>query len=189
MKTKLIVSTGFVLFLFGCSTTPKQWESSFMNIETNRVPVVIVSNGVPILSEAEVYRQTPGAGAQEVQRIGTEIGNLFGVGGLVGTGLGALFSIYGMVRSNSRYRTAANLAQSIETAREFIRNLPNGQQYDSAFVSWLQKHQTEGNVIGDVVTLIQSQVSNPDAQVAARDIQNTLSVLQGLTENKPKTKV
>lgn len=189
MKIKILASTTLALILFGCAGPPTKFEQGFMNVQTNTVPVVVVSNGVPIITQAEEYHYTPGPGAQQARQVATDVGNLFGVGGLVGTAFGLLTGLWGFVRSSRTYRTAANLSQSIETMRQFIQQLPNGAQYDAALVSWLQAHQAEGNVMQQVLQLLQSQVSNPDARVAAQDIMNTIQALQGLTPAAPKAKV
>lgn len=145
------------------------------------IPVQILQTNIATITNVPTtYSFTPGAGAKEVQGIGTAIGNLFGVGGLVGTGLGALFSLYAGIRGRRSYNAAADTAQVVETVRQFIKNLPNGQVYDSALVQWMQAHQAEAGVLNDVVAILQREVSNADAKDAAAKVMDTITALRNL---------
>jgi len=145
---------------------------------TNLLPILIYETNIisrVVTNESYVY--TPGEGAKEIQAVGREIGNLFGLGDVVGFGLGALFSIWAFFRSKKAYTTAANIAQAVETMREFIRSLPNGAVYDNELVNWMQKHQAEAGVLSQVIALLQKEVSNPDAKAAA---ENVKKIIEGL---------
>lgn len=149
---------------------------------TNLVPVVLYSTNVVVTTNAqESYVYTPGPGAANVRQVGTEVGNIFGVGGMVGTALGALFSLWGYARSKKNLVTAANIAQTVETMREFIKTLPNGQQYDNELVNWMTTNQANAGVLQNVITLLQQQVNNRDAQDAAAHIQEIIKGLQSGT--------
>ena len=150
--------------------------------KTNLIPVFLYqTNVVTTTNLSESYLYTPGAGAANVRQVGTEVGNVFGVGGMVGTALGALFSLWGYMRSRKSLVTAANIAQTVETMREFIKSLPNGQQYDNELVNWMTTNQANAGVLQNVITLIQQQVSNRDAQDAAAHIQDIIKGLQSGT--------
>lgn len=170
----------------GCASAPTKTEAKFFNIETNYVPVtnavVLVNpdgtkttNYIGSLKETYVYN--PGAGEGVVTQIGTAIGNLFGLGGVVGTGLGALFGLWRWSRGTKSAQTANNLAQSIEVIREFVKQLPNGQVYDSELINWLTQHQAEAGVLSNVIGILKEQVSNPEAKAAADQVRATIESL------------
>lgn len=197
-------SAGIVIaFLAGCaSKPPTAVEQKFFDVQTNLAPVVRVetnviavtlyrtneqnvvvpvtvyeTNRVAVTNYAETYVFTPGAGAKQVAEVGGAVGNIFGVGGLVTTALGALFSLWGYARSRKNYVTAANIAQTVETIREFVKSLPNGAVYDNELVNWMQTHQAEQGVLNQVLDLLSKHVSNPDARVAADQIRATIAAL------------
>lgn len=166
--------------------------SGVQEFRTNLVPYFVYETNVvrsTITNEDYVY--TPGAGAAAIRESGTAVGNIFGVGGLVGTALGGLFSLWGYVRSRKRYVTAANIAQTVETLREFIKQLPNGPAYDAAFVQWMQTNQANAGVIREVTQIVANEVSNPDAREAMRNIQTLIDGLrmQGGTAPLAATKL
>lgn len=154
---------------------------------TNYIPVFeYITNTVVAFKTNESYVFTPGQGAADVRAVGTEVGNVFGVGGIVGTALGALFSLWGIIRSKKNYITAANIAQTVETMREFIKSLPNGATYDNELVNWMQKNQANAGVLQSVIALVGREVSNPDAKDAARNIQTLIEGLKlGTTPSNP----
>lgn len=161
-----------------------------LEIRTNVTVVALTqyqTNTIVLTNAPESYVFTPGAGAAQVRAVGTEVGNIFGVGGIVGTGIGMLFSLWGYVRSRKSNLTAVNIAQTVETMREFIKSLPNGQTYDNELVNWMQQNQANAGVLQSVIGLISQEVSNPDAKEAARQIQQIISSLQGLTPPAAKT--
>lgn len=174
------------LQLVGCHSFPTATEQRFFNIETNYVPVtnaVIVTNpdGTKTTNLVEtskpIYLFTKGAGETQITQIGTEVGNLFGVGGIVGTALGALFGAWRWVRGNKAAQTADNLAQSIEMIREFVKSLPNGAVYDSELVNWLTQHQAEAGVLQSVIAILKNEVNNPEAKAAADQVIATIASL------------
>lgn len=149
---------------------------------TNLIPVAVTTNiearTALVTNHPETYNLTPKPEAiQPIQTIGGLIGNFFGAGGIVTTGIGALFSLWGVLRSKKNYGTAAQLAQTIETLRTFVQQLPNGQAYDTALVQWMQQHQAETGTINQVLALLANEVSNPDAQVAAEHIRQAITAL------------
>lgn len=154
---------------------------------TNYTPVFdYITNTIVVLKTNESYVFTPGQGAADVKSVGTEVGNMFGAGGIVGTALGALFSLWGYVRSKKNYITAANIAQTVETMREFIKSLPNGAAYDNELVNWMQKNQANAGVLQSVIALVGREVSNPDAKDAAQNIQTLIEGLKlGTTPSNP----
>jgi len=141
------------------------------------------TNTVTITNQlAAGYVYTPGPGAKVIQEVGTGVGNIFGVGGIVGTALGALFSLWGYVRSKKSLLTATNLAQTIETIREFVKSLPNGSTYDNELINWMTTNQANAGVLQDVLKLLENQVSNPDAKEGAAHI---ASIIEALKAQKP----
>lgn len=160
-------------------------EIGVLDFKTNLVPVFLYeTNVVTTTNLVESRVLTPGAGAKKIQEVGGAVGNIFGVGGLVSTGLGALFGIWGYLRSKKSLLTAGNLSQTIETMREFIKTLPNGQQYDNELVNWMTTNQANAGVLQSVLGLIQEQVDNRDAKDAAAHIQNIIQALQSSTVPK-----
>lgn len=158
------------------------------NYTTNVVATLI---STPTVSTQTVqqpsYTYSPNANAGQIQAAGGAVGSLFGVGGLVGTALGGLFSLWGYLRSAKNGQTAGVLAQEIETARQFMKQLPNGQAIDASFVSWLSQHQSQEGVVQQVIGLINNQVSNPEAQVAAQQLSALITSLQGQQPAAPAT--
>lgn len=178
----LLVGTVWI----GCAGTPTKLETKLFNIQTNYVPVtnaVIVTNPdgtrttnlVPGVTPIYVYAKGPGE--TQVTQIGTDVGNVFGVGSLVGGAAGVLFGLWRWVRSNKVAQTAGDLAQNIETIREFIKQLPNGATYDSVLVNWLTQHQAEGGVLNEVIGILKNQVNNPEAKAAADQVMATITDL------------
>jgi hypothetical protein len=100
-----------------------------------------------------------------------------GIGGMVSSGLMALLALWAYLRSSKLGNTSTALAQEIETLREFILSLPKGANYDQAITAWLQGHQAEAGVAQEVLGLLQSEVSNPDAQVAAKELQEAIGAM------------
>jgi len=200
--------------LCGCSMTgkpPSGLSSTFMDVKTNYVPVLVVqTNVVPVTTYQtnavtvtvtnqqnivefhtnavvvpvvayetnrvlatnllEAYTYTPNKTAQDVQQVGGLVGSLFGVGGLVSTGLALLFGAWARSRSSRLYDTSTSLAQTIETMRQFIQQLPNGTQYDTALVTWMQQHQAQTGVLAQVLQILKDDVDNPAAKLAAEQM-------------------
>jgi len=146
------------------------------------VNVSYETNRVSVTNQVEGYVLTPGPGAKAVAETAGAVGNLFGVGGITSTVVMSLFSLWGYARSKKSLLTAANLAQSVETIREFVKALPNGAQYDNELVNWLTQHQAESGVLNNVLDLLKKEVSNDDAKNAAQHIQ---TILEALKQQKP----
>lgn len=138
---------------------------------------VLQTNLAVVTNQPETYNFSPGAGQQNIKEIGGLVGSFFGAGGLVTTAIGGLFSIWGLLRSKKNYGTAAQLAQTIETLRSFVQQLPNGGTYDTALVQWMQHHQAETGTINQIIGLVKNEVSNPDALVAAEHIRAAITAL------------
>jgi hypothetical protein len=98
-------------------------------------------------------------------------------GPLASTALAGLAAVWGWLRSSKNRQTAANTAQVVETMRQFIKALPNGTTYDNALMQWVQAHQAEEGVLTNVLSIIESEVSNPDAQFAAQSVIATINGL------------
>lgn len=155
-----------------------------LEVRTNIVLIpAYQTNTITVTNRQESYVYTPGAGASEIQQVGGAIGSLFGVGGIVSTAIGAFFSLWGYGRSKKNYVTAANVAQTVEVLREFIKSLPDGSAYDTALVQWMQAHQAEAGVMNQVIDILQRDVNNPDAIVAAQQVRNTINALRNLPKS------
>ena len=150
------------------------------------IPVVLQQTNYSVVTNLQAaYEYTPNANANSIRDAGTGIGNLFGVGGLVGTAIGGIFGIWARMRSARSLATATSLAQNIEVMRQFIKQLPNGAQYDTAITSWIQNHQAQAGVLDQVLEILQKDVSNPDARFAAEQLHAALHQATGTPLNAP----
>lgn len=157
---------------------------------TNTVIVpAFQTNLVTTTNLQEAYTYAPGKGEEEIKASAGAVGSLFGMGPLFTAGAGLIFGAWRWVRGRKALMTAANMAQSVETVREFVKALPNGQVYDNELVNWMQKHQAEGGVLNDVLSLLQRNVNNPDAKIAAKQVQDTISALLALQKSEKSAKV
>jgi hypothetical protein len=176
MKTKvLLCSLLLALTTVGCVGAPTEVEKKLFNIETVQVPVVTWSTNIEggqavITAETNWYEAfdfTPGQTADAIVETGTNIGNLFGVGGIVGTLLSSILGIWAKLRSNTNRKTAAVLAQVIEAGRKIMDKTPQGQAAEGKWVQWMSKHQTEAGVVLEVSKLLKQVVNKESAQVVA----------------------
>jgi len=176
------------LAICGCSVVgknprpPTALESGIFNVTTNYAPVVTqyVTNGVPVYVTniiPQYQYSATGQGAQDIKGVAGTIGTLFGAGGVATTAVSGLLALWGYLRSSKNYATAANTAQLVETLRQFIKSLPNGTAYDSALTQFMTQHQNEAGVLAQVTQILASEVSNPDAKVAADSVITTLRQL------------
>ena len=176
MKTKvLFCSLLLALTTIGCAGAPTKTEKALFNIQTIQVPIVTsitsVVDGLTVVSHQtnwiEGYDFSPGQTASSIVETGTNIGNLFGVGGIVGTLLSAVFGVWAKLRSNTNRKTAAVLAQIIEAGRKVMTTTPQGQAAEGQWVRWMSKHQTEAGVVLEVSKLLKQVVNKESAQVVA----------------------
>ena len=138
--------------------------------QTQIVPV-LVTNAAYTLTTAPATTAT-------VQAAGAIINGFApGLGSTIAAGLMALFGLWGHLRSQKATNTSAAIAQEVETLREFIQTLPQGAKYDTAITAWLQAHQVETGTAQQVLGLLENNVDNPAAKVAASEIQATLAAL------------
>lgn len=170
----------------GCAGTPTKLETKLFNITTNYLPVTneviaVSPDGTKVTNLVEsakpVYVYTKGSGETQITQVGTDVGNLFGVGGLAGTAIGMLFGAWRWIRGNKVAQTANELAQNIETIREFVKQLPNGATYDSVLTGWLTKNQAKAGVLNEVINILKQQISNPEAKAAADQVSETIAGL------------
>lgn len=168
---------------FKNGSPPTKAEASFFVVTTNYVPTVTVTTNTVEGQPPVVTYQTnlepryvwaPGPAVKDVQ---TGLGLIPAYGGLAGTALGALATLWAWIRSSKAGATNVTLAQSIETMREFLQALPNGAVYDSALTTWLQKHQNDTGTVTQVLSLLQNDVSNPDAKAAAQQVIAAINAL------------
>lgn len=165
-------STNFVPVIF-TNVTPGQ---TITNPATGALVTNAPTTNLVATNQAQITF-TPNATAQIVQAVGGGIGNLFGVGGLVTTGLSGLFAWYANLRSRKSSATAATLAQAVETARQIFQATPQGERLDSAFVNWMQQHQTDAGVIQNVAQILDGYVNTSAAQGDAANILKSVLAL------------
>lgn len=155
-------------------------------VASNAVVVIdhYVTNTVMVTSNVEALTLTTSDKTKQgINTIGTALNTFLpGVGTAVSLGLAGLAGLWGYLRSSKLVNTAGALAQEIETIRQFVRALPNGAQYDTTLVNFLQQHQNETNSIKTVLDLLANSVSNSDAKVAANQI---INVINGLNAPHP----
>jgi hypothetical protein len=176
MKTKaLLLAIVLPLLSISCAGAPTEVEKKLFNIETVQVPVVTwstnIEDGVAVITAKtnwyEAFDFTPGDTADAIVETGTNIGNLFGFGGIVGTLLSAVFGVWAKLRSNTNRKTAAVLAQVIEAGRKIMDKTPQGQAAEQKWVGWMSKHQTEAGVVLEVSKLLKQVVDKESAQLVA----------------------
>lgn len=145
---------------------------------TNVVPVIVQVPTVTMgTSNVTTYTYSPGPGVQTAAGVAGTIGNLFGVGGIASTALTAIAGLWAWYRGSKLKNTGGTLAQEIETIRAFVKLLPNGANYDTILTQWLSDHQKETGTVSQVLDLLQNVVSNPNAQIAAQQIQAAINAL------------
>lgn len=166
---------------FKNGSPPTAAEQQLFSVVTNYVTVVTtnaptVAGQPPTVTTnlQPTYAWTPN---QTVKDVGTGLSLIPGYGGLASTALALLAGAWGWFRSSKNGTTAATLAQEVESVREFIKALPNGAAYDNALVQYLQSHQAETGTIQNVLSVLENDVSSPDAKMAAQQIIATLQAL------------
>lgn len=189
------------LLATGCGTpaqrAPSATELKYYDVKTNFIEVVaVVSNAPaagetsnaqrstlnvqPVTNRVEEYTFTPNAHAQLTANTGAAVGNIWGVGAPVGAGILGLFSLWGLWRSRkSAVASAAELAQIIETGRQVLRAMPNGEKYEAEWKAWMVKHQAETETIAAVSQLVANSVDNEKAKGAAQSIVNLIESSKG----------
>lgn len=189
-----IASIGATAALFvvlgGCASPapPSAFEQRIFNVETNQVPRLTIdkvplpdgtfSNYVHTVNEPSYQYHTKPEVADTVKTTGNAISGAFGFP-FAGTAATTILALWGWIRSSRKGdNMGASLAQIIETAREVLRAVPNGSQYDQAFVNFMQQHQTETGVITQVASILDNAVSNNDAKAAAQDILDIVNAVK-----------
>jgi hypothetical protein len=173
VQTNQVTQTNFV-------TVPVVVTNVLGVVQTNQVTqtnvltsVVVVTNVAPAYTLA-----VPAAVKADVQAGGSILSTFMpGIGGMVSSGVLALLALWAYLRSSKLGNTSTALAQEIETLRQFIMSLPQGANYDQAITAWLQGHQVEAGVASEVLRLLQAEVSNPEAQVAAKELGAAIAVM------------
>lgn len=152
---------------------------------TNIIPVFVPSNYTVWQTQQMVagYDYAPKTNVVSgIQTVGGIAGSFTPWGSFVGGALVSLLGLYAKLRSSNK--AIGSLAQGIETAREILVTMPNGQQYDDAYVKWLQDHQKEIGVFRALLPVIEN-VDNPAAQTVAREIRDVLATqTAGTTSTK-----
>ena len=177
-KTFLILALVAPIFVVSCVGAPTKVEEKLFDVKTISVPVVTwatnIVDGTAVITATtnfyEAFDFTPGETAEAIVETGTNIGNLFGVGGIVGTLLSAIFGIWAKMRSNTNAKTAVVLAQIIEAGRKVLTTTPQGKLVEPLWVAWMSKKQTEAGVVLEVAKLLKTVVDNQSAQMVADEL-------------------
>lgn len=152
-----------------------QFETNTITVPITQVQTQVVQ--IPAYTY-NVNTNGPGAAAQGVA---TTIGNIVapGVGGPIAGAIVPLgLAIWAWIRGSKKSATANNLAQTIETARELIKSLPNGTALDNTLTTWMQNHQAEAGVLPQVLDILNSTVDNQVAKQTADQLKAALAALQ-----------
>jgi hypothetical protein len=154
---------------------------------TNEVgQVVVVTNEVilpkyelmTVTNFLETYQFTTSTNATaSVSELGGIINTYApGVGTLGGGIVIGLLALWGRLRSYKK--TGTVLAQNIESIREFVKTLPDGDKYDQAIVEFIQDNQREAGTLDAVVRLLERYVSHPQAVASVAEIKALLESLK-----------
>jgi hypothetical protein len=146
---------------------------------SERVIDHFVTNTVQVPATNDTYTlSTKDSTKSGVQTVGGLV-NMFypGAGGLVSMGILAILGAWGHLRGNKNGNTAVAISQEVETIRNFVKMLPNGQSYDDALTRFMQDHQLETGVVQNVLGILQNKINNEDARTAAKEIADTLGAL------------
>lgn len=146
---------------------------------SERVVDHFITNTVQVPATNETYTlSTKESTKAEAQTVGSLVSTFVpGAGGLVSMGLLAILGAWGHLRGNKNGNTAVAIAQEVQTIRNFIQLLPNGDQYDSALTRFMQTHQLEAGVVQNVLSILKSKIDNDDARTAAQEVADTLGAL------------
>lgn len=146
--------------------------------QTNVVTTLATVYTTNVVQKQDYNLSTSPQTTQLVQGVAGAV-NTFapGMGTIAGYALLALIGGWGYLRGSKRQDTSIALSQEIEALREFIKSLPQGAKFDEAITAWLQQHQVDAGVTDQVLALLKSEVSNPDAQAALKEIQTALTAM------------
>ncbi|RPJ19252.1 MAG: hypothetical protein EHM35_20890 [Planctomycetaceae bacterium] len=129
------------------------------------------TNVVTVTNLIEAYTYTPNTNSAVLVATAARAANLFGPWGeLVGVLLGGLIGGYGLLRSSRASKTAAALAQIIETGRQVLQSTPQGQVLDAKWKIWMMQHQAEQGVMLDVIRLLHNAVDSQSAKQVAQSL-------------------
>lgn len=179
MKPKvLFLSVLLALTVSSCAGAPTELEKKLFDVQTIQVPVVTwttnIQNGQAVITAITNYYEafdfTPSQTSKAIVETGTNIGNFFGVGGIVGTLLSAVLGVWAKLRSNTNRKTAAVLAQIIEAGRQVMTATPQGKAAEGQWVKWMSKRQTEAGVVLEVSKLLKQVVNKESAQMVADEL-------------------
>jgi hypothetical protein len=183
------IQTNYVPIYVPAKTNTVTQTNTVQITLTNQLNGVVITNLEPQVVRFEVvvpattnyqaqYSYSPGTGSQAIAGTVGGVGSMFGLP-FLGSAVTALFSLWGWIRSSRNGQAmGSSLAQIIETGREILKTLPNGAQYDAAYLNFMQQHQTDTGTILGVAELLKKAVSNATAKQAAQDI---IDVVQGIS--------
>ncbi len=164
------LAVGFGL-LSACSGVPRAWEQRFFTVQTNTPTSALARQALPPQAPVETYTFTPNANASTAATVAGNVAGMFGPWGeLVSLAVGGFFGLYGMLRSSRSNKTAAVLAQVIETGRRILEQTPQGQQAQQQWVQWMMKHQAETGVLQNVIGILNKSVDPAQARSVANQL-------------------
>ena len=143
-----------LLLFVGCSSLPNGVERALYNTRTNEVGVV------ELVPRDKI--------TESLNSAATVVSAVPGWGTLAGSALGILATVYhGWTRVRNQKMKKA-LVQGIETAREIIWKLPEGEKIDAKYVEWLEKHQAELGVAKELTKVVAN--ADPAAAMSVANI-------------------
>jgi hypothetical protein len=160
---RVVVKTNYV------TVTNLNIDFKWVTNEFNVPKPVLVTNFVEVpiptpvweTQKVTIQQLVPGAKIEAVKGIGTLIGDLFGVGGLVAASITGAYSIYLKVRNRALSGEAdhmtlatGGLVETTETILNVLKQTPQGQQLMPAVISYLEKHQEKLGTIQEIRDLL-----------------------------------
>lgn len=157
---------------FGANPSPlTPLESSLFTTKTN-------DTELPTGQRVRSFVHTPNAETLGMIETAGAVTNVFAPG--IGTLLAGMSA--GVLAAWARMRSAKNaapvLAQNIETMREFVKTLPDGQRYDRVLTEWMARHQANAGSTQAVMKLLREDVSNKEALGTVAELEESLAALK-----------
>ena len=155
--------------------------------ETNTVGQIVTRTNEVLLPQYEIVTITNQVEAYTYVPKEETVATVQTAGGVINTflpGIGTAVSGIGIgllgawAKLRSWKKTGTVLAQNIETMREFLKTLPDGEKYDAAVVDYLKEHQRETGAAATVVSLLEKYVSGRQAKASVEEIKNAISALK-----------
>lgn len=187
---------GLVSLFNGCALAPSAVDSFVFHAETNTVPVVTnwvktvtVTNSTGGAETRNVVTwatnienhvtYTVSTNAAAIVKTGAAVGNIFapGWGEAVGVGLMGLFGLWAKMRTAKTTKSAAVMAQGMETLLALIE-AEKGKAFTDTLKLRLVKDQNAAGVLREIAKLVETTVDNEAAKQLARSLLESLPAAQ-----------